>query len=55
MLASELQTFSLVWPLKVKLQALVENPLEQVLLRSQSLRLLSVDAETAVTESTNFT
>ena len=44
-------TFSLVWPVKVKVQALEDNPFKLVLLRSRSFRVLSVDAETRVSES----
>lgn len=51
----EKPTFSLVWPVKVKLQALDDNPVELVLFRSQSFKELSVDAETRVSESKNFT
>lgn len=56
-LCSNLQmpTFSLVCPLKVKEQALVDGPVWLVLLRSQSFNLLSVDAVTRVPESKNLT
>jgi len=48
-------TFSLVCPLRVKmLQAWVDGPLGLLFLRSQSFNVLSVDAETSVSESKNF-
>lgn len=49
------QTFLLVWPLKVKWQASEDTPDKLVLLRSQSFNVLSVEAETSVSESINLT
>jgi hypothetical protein len=54
-LAPPTPTFSLVCPPRVTLQALTDELLELVLLRSQIFSELSVDAVTRVSESKNLT